>query len=119
MFSPPPPPSATKEPVKDVSPKDSFVLGIGFAWELGYTIAVPAVLFGIGGAYVDKYLDLSPLFLLIGMILACVISFSIIADKLRIIAKRMPKDLPRKVPVTPKEHKEQEDIHDLFRPPHS
>ncbi len=119
MLSSTPPSSAPKEPVQDVSPKDSFVLGIGFAWELGYTIAIPAVLFGIGGAYLDKYLDVSPLFLLIGMLLACVISFSIIADKLRMIARRMPKDLPRKVPVTPKEHQEQQEIHDLFRPPHS
>jgi hypothetical protein len=37
------------------------------AWSIGWIIALPAVLFGFGGAYLDRYLGTSPLFLLIGM----------------------------------------------------
>ncbi len=106
---------------QEVSPKDSFILGIGFAWELGYTIAVPAVVFGLGGGWLDKNVfDTSPLFLLLGLGFAFVISFLIISDKLRMIAKRMPKDLPKKKkepPVDAEHAREQELLHDLFRPP--
>lgn len=47
---------------------------LGLAWELGYIIAIPAALLGFGGAYLDKYLDKSPLFLLLGFVLALSIS---------------------------------------------
>ena len=40
---------------------------VGLAWELGYMIAIPAVVLGFGGAYLDKYLQTSPLFMLIGL----------------------------------------------------
>lgn len=43
---------------------------IGLAWELGYTIAIPIVVLGFGGAYVDKRLGISPLFILTGIALA-------------------------------------------------
>lgn len=103
----------------DVSPADSFVLGIGFAWELGYTITVPAVLLGFGGGYLDKNIfNTSPLFLLVGLLFSFVISFSIIAGKIRAITHRMPKDLPKKKQILDApEGKEQQDLHDLFRPP--
>src|SRR6185503_1401666 len=81
--------------------------------------AVPAVLFGLGGGYLDKYLHTSPLFLLAGLLIACITSFAIIGRKVRMILKRMPKDLPRKkkVAVDPVIAREQEELHDLFRPP--
>lgn len=120
-MSTPTPPQAPEKPVHaEVSPTDSFVLGLGFAWELGYTIAAPAVLLGLGGAYLDKHIfGSSPLFLLAGLLLAFVISFSIIAGKIRAINRRMPKDLPKvkkEVLQTP-EAAEQQALHDLFRPP--
>lgn len=94
------------------------MLGLGFAWDLGYTIAIPAIIFGLGGRYLDHTLHSSPVFLLIGLLLAFTISFITIAQKLRYILHHMPKDLPRKkkevdVEIT----KEQEILHDLFRPP--
>ena len=103
----------------DVSSKDSFVLGIGFAWELGYSIAVPAVAFGLGGGWLDKQFHTSPLCLLVGLALAFVISFLIVAEKIKVINKRMPKDLPKKKkePTDPDELAEHRALHDLFRPP--
>lgn len=46
------------------------MLALGLAWEMGFIIAIPAVLFGFGGAYLDKWLGTSPLFLLLGLGLA-------------------------------------------------
>ena len=114
-------PSAPEKPHHgEVSPKDSFILGIGFAWELGYTIAVPAVLLGLGGGYLDKHVfGTSPFLLLAGLLLSFMISFSVIASKIRMISGRMPKDLPKKkkeILDTP-EAREQQILHDLFRPP--
>lgn len=117
------PTSSAPEPSHQsgVSPKDSFILGIGFAWELGYTIAVPALLLGLGGGYLDKNIfGTSPLFLLAGLLLSFVISFSIIASKIRKITQRMPKALPgRKKEKSPDSEaaREQQILHDLFRPP--
>lgn len=96
---------------------ESTVLGIGFAWELGYTIAVPAVLFGFGGGYIDKhYIGGGHLFLFMGIILAFVSSFIVIWKKIKAILDRMPKIQPKKR-IEPEISKEQEALHDLFRPP--
>lgn len=47
---------------------------LNLAWELGYIIAIPIVLLGLGGAYLDKYLETSPLFLLLGIALSLLLS---------------------------------------------
>lgn len=45
-----------------------FVLSL--AGQLGFMIAIPAALFGFGGAYIDRQLGTSPLFILAGLALA-------------------------------------------------
>ena len=35
--------------------------------QLGFIIALPAVVFGFGGAYIDRALGTSPLFILVGL----------------------------------------------------
>jgi F0F1-type ATP synthase assembly protein I len=47
---------------------------INLAWELGYTIALPIVILGLGGAWLDKKIGTSPLFLLIGIALSLIVS---------------------------------------------
>lgn len=42
--------------------------------ELGYIIAIPIVMFGIGGAYADKYLGTTPMIMLSGFMLAIAMS---------------------------------------------
>lgn len=49
-------------------------LAVRLAWSLGYIIALPAVLFGFGGAYLDRHLHTSPYLLLLGLALAMGIS---------------------------------------------
>jgi F0F1-type ATP synthase assembly protein I len=43
---------------------------VGLAWELGYTIAVPLVVFALLGRYLDKKLGTSPFLLLLGILLS-------------------------------------------------
>ena len=117
-----PPSSADKKPhPPDVSPEDSTILGIEFAWELGYSIAVPVVVFALTGRYLDKHFNTGHLLLFSGLALALITSFMMIAKKIRIILSRMPKVLPKKKKhnVDAETAAEQEAIHNLFRPPSS
>ncbi len=48
----------------------SHLRAIGLAGQVGWVIAIPAVLFGFGGAYLDKYLNTSPAFMSLGLLIA-------------------------------------------------
>lgn len=50
------------------------MLSLRLAWNLGFIIAVPVAVFGFGGAYVDKYLQTTPIFVITGFALAIVLS---------------------------------------------
>lgn len=54
--------------------KNNLGSALNLAWELGYTIALPIVILGFGGALLDKKLATSPLFLLVGIALSIIIS---------------------------------------------
>ncbi|OGJ55983.1 hypothetical protein A3D88_01135 [Candidatus Peribacteria bacterium RIFCSPHIGHO2_02_FULL_52_16] len=58
-------------------------LALRLAWSLGYIIAIPAVLFGFGGAYLDKTLETSPGFLLAGFIIAITLSYLGVRRKIK------------------------------------
>ena len=47
----------------------------GVVGELGYLIAIPAIVFGVGGAYADKYFHTSPILLIIGFMVAAWTSY--------------------------------------------
>lgn len=63
-------------------------LSLQLAWEMGYLIALPVVLLGFGGAYLDKTWGTSPFLTLTGFIVAAV--FSGIAVKRRLSAILKP-----------------------------
>lgn len=63
--------------------KNSFWSLLALAWELGYTIALPIVILGFGGAWLDKKLGSSPAFLLGGIILALLVSGFAIYRKIK------------------------------------
>ena len=60
---------------------------VGFAWELGYSIAIPLVLFTLGGRLLDKKLGTSPWLLLAGLFFSIIITFYIVYQKLMTIIK--------------------------------
>lgn len=109
--------------VPEVSPVESNALGVEFAMELGSLIAVPAVVFGLVGRLIDKQLGDSHLFFFLGLVLAFAGSFTAIFRKIKVITDRMPKVVPKKKTKENKEEadpeiaKEQEILHELFRPP--
>lgn len=43
---------------------------IGFVWDVFLSISVPTVVFALGGRWLDRRWDLSPLFTLIGLALS-------------------------------------------------
>ena len=44
------------------------------AWELGYLIVIPLVIFALGGRWLDKQYGTSPWFLLGGLVLSIIIT---------------------------------------------
>ena len=56
---------------------------VQLAWHLGYIIAIPAVLFGFGGAYLDRTWGTSPLFILSGFALAAILSSWGVLNKIK------------------------------------
>jgi F0F1-type ATP synthase assembly protein I len=55
---------------------------VGFAWELGYSIAIPLVIFTLGGRLLDKKLETSPWLLLVGLFISIIATFWIVYKKL-------------------------------------
>jgi F0F1-type ATP synthase assembly protein I len=73
------PQNTEKNPVKDNGLSGWEALG--FAWEMGYTMAIPLVALALGGRYLDRYLDTSPAFLLTGILISIIISSVLVGYK--------------------------------------
>lgn len=54
--------------------RSPFWQAVGFAWQLGYTIAIPLVLLTLGGRLLDKRLGTHPWFLIGGVLFSIIIS---------------------------------------------
>jgi hypothetical protein len=70
------------------SVKQDLWLVAELAWSIGWIVAVPAVLFGFGGAYLDRSLGTTPVFLLLGLGLAVTLSGVGLYRKLQRILQR-------------------------------
>lgn len=55
-------------------PRNPMWSALGLAWEFGYMIALPLVLFALGGRWLDRHFATSPWFLLGGMGLAILLT---------------------------------------------
>lgn len=67
---------------------DSSWSALGLAWELGYTIAVPLVLFALVGRFLDKKLGTSPFLLLAGILLSIGVTSWLVYKKTREIIEK-------------------------------
>jgi ATP synthase protein I len=67
---------------------DSSWSALGLAWELGYTIAVPLVLFALIGRFLDKKLGTSPFLLLAGILLSIGVTSWLVYKKTREIIEK-------------------------------
>ncbi len=63
-------------------------LAVQLVWDMGWIIAIPAVVLGFGGAYLDKRAHTAPLFILLGLALAISVSSFVIARQMKAIIKR-------------------------------
>ncbi len=61
-----------KKPTQNQS--QSSLMALQLAWELGFTIALPLVIFVLVGRYLDKYFQTTPILMLVGIFLAFFIS---------------------------------------------
>ena len=71
-------------PKKDLTP----FAALGLVWDIGIEIAVPTVMFGLAGRWLDRRYATSPLFLILGLFLSLAIVTILIVRKGRDIAKR-------------------------------
>lgn len=60
---------------------------MALAWELGYMIAIPLVALTLGGRFLDKKLGTSPMLLLVGVVLAIILSSYMVYKKMIDIIK--------------------------------
>lgn len=61
--------------------KNSSWSALGFAWELGYSIVIPIVVFALVGRLLDKKLDTSPWLLLLGILISIVVTTVLVYQK--------------------------------------
>lgn len=54
---------------------------LGFAWELGYSIVIPIVIFALIGRLLDKKLDTSPWLLLLGILISIIVTTVLVYKK--------------------------------------
>lgn len=83
--------------------RSSLWLALGFAWQFGYTVAVPLVVFTLAGRFLDVKLGTHPWLLIVGVILAASTStIALVRKASRILSQSAPPpdsrhgDLPRR-----------------------
>ncbi|MEK7606966.1 MAG: AtpZ/AtpI family protein [Patescibacteria group bacterium] len=81
----------TLEKKKTMEKRESLWGALGLAWELGYLIAVPIVIFGLIGRSIDRRFATSPWFLLAGIFVALVVTaFAVYRKTLGILKDEKP-----------------------------
>lgn len=71
---------------------------LGFAWQFGYTVAVPLVLFTLGGRLLDKRFGTHPWLLITGVLLSIIISTTALIAKATKIMNQLDQNIPAKPP---------------------
>ncbi len=56
---------------------------ISFAFDLGFAIIIPLIIFALGGRFLDKKFETSPLFLIIGILISLIFTSVAVYKKTR------------------------------------
>ncbi len=56
-------------------------IALGLAWNVGYMIVIPMILFGVGGVLLDKYWGTTPIFIFVGFLLGMTSAMIIVFKK--------------------------------------
>lgn len=67
--------------MEDNKKENSSWSALGFAWELGYSIVIPIVIFALAGRILDKKLDTSPWLLLSGILISIIVTTIVVYKK--------------------------------------
>ena len=59
---------------KNLGGRNGLWQALGLAWNLGYIIALPLVVFALGGRLLDRRMGTSPLFLLAGVFISLIVT---------------------------------------------
>lgn len=66
---------------------------LGFAWELGYSLAIPIIIFLLAGRFLDKKLGTGPWFLIVGVVVSLISStLTVYVKATKILAETNKKD---------------------------
>jgi F0F1-type ATP synthase assembly protein I len=60
---------------------------VSLVFELGYIIAIPAVVFGFAGAHGDKYMETSPLLTISGLACAFLLSAFVVIRRVKAVTQ--------------------------------
>ena len=74
--------------------KSGFWQALGIAWELGYIIAIPIVVLGLGGRMLDKHLDTSPWLFLTGVLVSIILTSVGLVWKFKKMLRAIEKESP-------------------------
>ncbi|KKW35157.1 MAG: hypothetical protein UY81_C0051G0008 [Candidatus Giovannonibacteria bacterium GW2011_GWA2_53_7] len=68
-------------PENQPNSKNALWQALAYAWQFGYTIAVPLVVLGIGGRMLDRRLDTAPWLFLTGLVVSIILSTTFLIIK--------------------------------------
>ncbi len=69
--------------------KSVFWQAVSLTFKFGYTITIPLVALALGGRFLDKKFDSSPLLLLVGIVLSLIVSSTVLLVKVKKVMEEM------------------------------
>lgn len=72
-------------------------IALGLAWQLGYVIVIPLVVFGLIGRFLDKKYETAPLLFFMGIILSLIVTSIWMIKNLKQFMEKQTKDDNKKV----------------------
>jgi len=107
---------------KNTKDRSAASQALRLALDLGFMIALPLVIFALGGRMLDKKFHVSPLFLLVGIFLSLIVTTIGLIRKITVMTKAMDRDTSMSRAVITPTNRVGSDLHPAavdLRPDHS